>query len=157
VPALALAGGSYAAGKITGKQIAKNASASQHITTDAIAPADLSAAARGGLQGAAGPQGVQGPQDPAGILDCRSSRGLPQRHHRRRRGGDALRSVSVQGKVLIDWALKTGTNIDGLVARWPNCGENGFGLPDEVGRQCPSRRAEQPADRCGPLSSADQN
>lgn len=78
VLALALAGGSYAAGKITGKQIAKNAITSKHVKDGSLGAADLSPAAlavlksgsgekgANGATGAPGPQGSTGPQGAAG-------------------------------------------------------------------------------------------
>lgn len=62
---VALSGGAYAAGKITGQQIAKNAITSKHIKNGQVTSADLSAEARTrltGPRGAAGTPGVSGYQ-----------------------------------------------------------------------------------------------
>jgi hypothetical protein len=58
-------GGAMAAGKITGKDIGKNAVASKHIKNGTIKVKDLSKAAQPG----AGPQGPQGPPGAAMTFD----------------------------------------------------------------------------------------
>lgn len=61
--ALALAlttGGAYAAGKITGKDIAKNAITSPKIKNGTIQPVDLSSAAKSTMTGATGATGPRG-------------------------------------------------------------------------------------------------
>jgi hypothetical protein len=76
--ALALAGGSYAAGKITGKQIAKNAITSKHVKDGSLATADLSPAAVAALKGAPsvkGATGAPGPTGPAGATGPQGSAG----------------------------------------------------------------------------------
>jgi hypothetical protein len=59
-------GGAYAAGKISGKDIADNAITSPKIKNGAVKPVDLSAAAKRTLTGARGPAGATGPAGPAG-------------------------------------------------------------------------------------------
>ncbi|XBB68840.1 hypothetical protein ABFU82_05875 [Nocardioides sp. WV_118_6] len=57
---VALSGGAYAAGKITGQQIAKNAITSKHIKNGQVTSADLSAEARTRLTGPRGAAGTPG-------------------------------------------------------------------------------------------------
>jgi len=57
---IAASGTSYAAGKITGKQIADNAIVSKHVKNGSLGTADLSASARSALKGATGAKGASG-------------------------------------------------------------------------------------------------
>ncbi|GAA1534659.1 hypothetical protein [Nocardioides humi] len=57
---VALSGGAYAAGKITGKQIAKNAITSKHIRNGQVTAADLAADAKAAATGPVGPRGAAG-------------------------------------------------------------------------------------------------
>lgn len=66
VVAALLSGGAYAAGKVTGAQIAKNAISSKQVKNGSLKPADLSAAAKAGLAGPKGPPGPAGAVGPAG-------------------------------------------------------------------------------------------
>ncbi len=63
---IAGSGTSYAAGKITGRQIANNAIVSKHVKDGSLGTNDLSSAARNALQGAAGATGPAGQSGPAG-------------------------------------------------------------------------------------------
>lgn len=60
VLALCLSTGSFAAGMVTGKQIAKNAVTSKHVKNGSLKAADLSASARASLKGARGAAGATG-------------------------------------------------------------------------------------------------
>ncbi|WGX99350.1 hypothetical protein [Nocardioides sp. L-11A] len=64
---VAMSGGAYAAGKITGKQIAKNAISSKHLKDGQVTAADLSADAKAAAAGPAGPRGAAGAPGAPGI------------------------------------------------------------------------------------------
>jgi hypothetical protein len=64
---LAMSGTAYAAGKISGKQIAKNAIASKHIKNGSVRAVDLAADAKAATTGPTGPTGATGPAGPQGL------------------------------------------------------------------------------------------
>lgn len=61
-------GGAYAASKITGSQIARNAITGKHVKNRSLSPADFRGSVRG-PQGPPGLQGAPGPQGPAGVAN----------------------------------------------------------------------------------------
>ncbi len=155
---VACSGTAFAAGKITGKQIAKNAIVSKHVKDGSLGTADLSAKARADLQGAQGPvgpkgdagpkgdtgatgatgstgaQGPQGPQGPAGML------GLSKVTTNGSVIGTAADTFWVDcgfNKVLLDWAFSDAANHDNLIgtAKYVYSTTSGaaFGLPQKAG------------------------
>ncbi len=74
---VAASGTSYAAGKITGKQIARNAISSKHVKNGSLGTVDLSAAARTALKGATGATGAVGPAGADGPAGPKGDTGAP--------------------------------------------------------------------------------
>ena len=70
-----LSGGAFATGKITGKQIAKNAITSKHVKDGSLSSKDLSASAQAGLTGPQGPPGAVGAVGPAGAAGAAGPQG----------------------------------------------------------------------------------
>jgi hypothetical protein len=76
--AVVLSGGAFAAGKISGKQIARNAITTKKVKDGSLTAADLSANARAGLTGPQGPPGAAGavgPTGPAGATGPQGPKG----------------------------------------------------------------------------------
>lgn len=156
---LAASGGAYAAGLITGKQIANNAIVSRHIKDGSIALADISGAAKSALKGqkgatgapgatgaagavgAQGPQGATGPQGPQGATGATGAQGPA--------GMPGFSTVNASGslsvgasnsywldcgsKVIVNWAFSPADNQDVFRVTPPKFIYNSFGQPQKMG------------------------